>query len=387
MVAQVALAVTVVAAAGLLTRSLLRLQRVDMGLAADRLVLVSLSLPHTTSDELATRRLQFLEDVVARLAGSAGIENATPVTTPPFAGTAGWDAPVYTAEGQTLEEVRSNPSLNFEAVYPGHFATLGVPVVRGRAFTATDRPGTPQVTIVSEDLAARVWPGQDPIGERLKLGGPDLDGPWWTVVGVAKATRYRELAVARPTLYLPAPQFIVSAQALMVRTALPLGAVAELVRGRVRSADPQARVMSVVPFAELLKAPLARPRFNALLIGIFAATSLLLSAVGLYSVMAAYVRQRHREIGIRLTLGATASDVRALVLGEGLRLAGAGAVIGLAVAMAATRVLRGVLFGLDPLDPASLLGAALLLVVASALACYLPTRHATGVDPAVALRD
>jgi predicted permease len=384
-VAQVALAVTIVAAASLLTRSLLRLQTVDTGLAADRLFLVSLSLPPVKEDELAPRRLQFLDDVIAQLAGAPGIERATPVNAPPFAGT-GWDAVEYTAEGQTREQARTNPSLNFEAVHPNHFATLGVPVVRGRAFSATDRAGTPEVAIVSEDVAARVWPGQDPIGRRLKLGSADAKEPWRMVVGVVKATRYRELAVARPTLYLPAPQFIVSAEALVVRTALPLAALADLAPQRVRAVDPNVRVMSVVPFRQLLEAPLARPRFNAFLIGIFAVASLLLAAIGLYAVMAAHVRQRHTEIGIRLTLGATPSDVRRLVLGEGMRLAGAGAAIGLALAFASTRVLRGLLFALDPLEPASLLGAAALLVGASALACYLPARHATGVDPVTVLR-
>jgi predicted permease len=385
-IGQVALAVTIVAAAGLLMRSLLRLQRVDMGLTADRLVFVSLSLPDTNEDEHARRRLQLLDDVVAQLAAAPGIERATPVTTPPFAGTAGWDAAVYTVEGQTREQTKTNQSLNLEAVYPNHFATLGVPVARGRAFTETDRAGAPEVAIVSENVAARVWPGQDPIGKRLKLGGIDSKDPWRMVVGVVRPTRYRELAVERATLYLPAPQFIVSAEALVVRTALPLAALADLARERVRAVDPNVRVMSVVPFRQMLEASLARPRFNAFLIGIFAVASFLLAAIGLYAVMAAYVRQRHTEIGIRLTLGATPSVVRRLVLGEGLRLAGVGAAIGLAIAVATTRVLRGLLFALDPLDPASLLGAAVLLVGASALACYLPARHATGVDPVTVLR-
>jgi putative ABC transport system permease protein len=384
-VAQVALAMTIVAAAALLTHSLLRLQRVDMGLTADRLFFVSLSLPPAKDGEQGPRRLQFLDAVVAQLAGAPGLERATPVNAPPFVGT-GWDAVEYTAEGQSREQARTNPSLNFEAVHANHFATLGVPVVRGRAFTETDRPGAPEVAIVSEDVAARIWPGEDPIGKRLKLGGADFKDPWRTVVGVVKPTRYRELAVARASLYLPAPQFIVSAEALVVRTALPLAALADLARERVRAVDPKVQVMSVVPFRQLLEAPLARPRFNAFLIGIFALASLLLAAIGLYAVMAAYVRQRHTEIGIRLTLGATPSNVRRLVLGEGLRLAGIGAAIGLALAVAATRVLRGLLFALDPLDPTSLLGAALLLVGASALACYLPARQATGVDPATVLR-
>jgi len=385
-VTQVALAVTVVAAAGLLTRSLLRLQTVDTGLTTDRLFLVSLSLPPFEEDEHAPRRLQLLDAIVARLGGVPGIETATPVNAPPFGGM-GWDAVTYTAEGQTLEQVRTNPNLNFEAVHPHHFATLGVPILRGRAFADGDRLNAPLVAILTDDVAARIWPGADPIGKRLKIAGPESNDPWRTVVGIVKPIRYRELAVARPSLYLPAPQFIVSAESIAVRTALPLAAVTGMAREAVRAVDPGVRVMSVSPFRQLLAVPLARPRFNALLIALFATASVSLAAIGLYAVMAASVRQRRTEIGIRLALGATPGNVRGLVLGEGVRLAALGAAIGLTVASAIARVLRGLLFAVDPLDPPSLFGAAVLLLGASALACYLPARYATGVDPAVALRS
>jgi putative ABC transport system permease protein len=384
-VAQLALTVTIVSAASLLTRSLLRLQKVDLGLTTDSLFFVSLSLHSTAAEGRGEPRLRFLGDVVAALEGAAGIESVTPVNAAPFSG-AGWDAAEYTAERQTREQVASNPSLNFDAVHAGHFETLGVPIVQGRAFDETDQAGAPRVAIVSEDVAARVWPGRDAIGRRLKMGGTESDAPWWTVIGVVKSTRYRELASTRGSLYLHAPQFIVSAEALVVRTAPSLASPADLIRDRVRAVDPQARVMSVVPFRRLLQAPLARPRFNALLIAAFAAASMLLAAIGLYAVIAANVRHRHAEIGIRLALGATPSHLRRLVLGEGLRLSAIGIAVGLAIAAAGTRALRGLLFDLDPLDPASLIGAVVLLVGASALACYLPARQATGVDPATSLR-
>jgi len=200
-VGQVALAVTVVAAAGLLARSLLALQTVEMGLAAERLVFVPLALPQAKYADRA-RHLQFLDEVVARLESAPGIDGATPVNTPPYSGTGGWDTGVYTMEGQTREQAQANPQLSFEAVHPGYFATLEVPLVRGRAFTEKDRAGAPEVAIVSEDVAARAWPGLDPIGRRLKLGDADLEEPCRTVVGVVKTTRYRELVEPRPTLYL-----------------------------------------------------------------------------------------------------------------------------------------------------------------------------------------
>jgi predicted permease len=384
-VAQVALAVTVVAAAGLLTRSLLRLQAVDMGLAADRLVLVRLALPQAKYADGA-RHLQLLKELVTQLEAAPGIAGATPVHTPPFAGTGGWDAPEFTAEGQSAERAATNPSLNLESIHPNYFETFEVTLVRGRGFTEADRRGAPEVAVVSEELAERTWPGEDPIGKRIKLGRLDSTDAWRTVVGVARPTRYRELARLRATLYLPAEQFIVAAEILMLRTASPVALVARQARERVRAVDPGVQVTLVVPFTELLQGPLARPRFNALLIGAFGVAALLLAAIGLYAVMAASVRRRYTEIGVRMALGATAADVRGLVLGEGLRLAGLGAAIGLASALLATRLLRGLLFGVHPLDPASMLAAALLLVGVSALASYLPARRATRVDPVAMLR-
>jgi putative ABC transport system permease protein len=384
-VAQVALAVTVVAAAGLLTHSLLRLQAVEMGLTADRLVFVWLALPPAKYADRA-RHLQLLNDVVAQLEAAPGIAGATPVNTPPFAGAGGWDAPGFTAEGQSAQRAAANPSLNLESIHPNYFETFEVRLVRGRGFTEADRQGAPPVAVVSEDVAARTWPAQDPIGKRIKLGQLDSAEAWRTVVGVARPTRYRELAAPRPTLYLPAEQFIVAAHMLVLRTASPLSLVARLARERVRAVDPDVEVTSVAPFTQLLRGPLARPRFNAILIGVFGMVALLLATIGLYAVMAASVRQRYPEMGVRVALGATASDVRGLVLGEGLRLAGLGATIGLAAAMALTRLLRGLLFGVHPLDPASLLAAVLLLVGVSALASYLPARRATRVDPVAMLR-
>jgi predicted permease len=384
-VAQVALAVTVVAAAGVLTRSLLRLQAVEMGLSADRLVLVRTALPKARYAD-AARHLRFLKDAVAMLESAPGIEAATPVHTPPFAGTGGWDAPEFTAEGQDRERAAANPSLNFESVHPNYFETLGVTLVRGRSFLETDRRDAPAVAIVSEDVAERTWPGEDPVGKRLKLGGPDSADPWRTVVGVAGPSRYRELRAPRPTLYLPAEQFIASAEMLMLRTAQPLERVAVVVRERLRAVDPAVPVLDVSTFRELLRGPLAAPRFDALVIGLFGTAALLLAVVGLYAVMAASVRLRRREMGVRLAVGATPSDVRALVLGEGLRLAALGSAIGFGLSVAAAGLFRGLLFEVRPLDPASLGAAAALVLAASALACDLPARRASRADATALLR-
>ena len=383
-VTQVALAITVLAAAGLLIRSFLSLQSVDVGLPADRLVLVEL---HVGQERLADRRrhAQFLDEITARLESVSSISAATPVNLQPFSGQ-GWDLPHITAEGQDAEQSARNPSLNVESIHPNYFETLQVPIVRGRSFAASDRERMPAVAIVSEDTASRLWARSDPIGKRLKMGRIDSPGAWYTVVGVAGQTRYRELMRPRPTLYLPAAQFQMTATMIVLRTTAPVELVASVARARVQALDRTIQVMRVAPFVEMLEAPLARPRFSAFLVGVFGIVSLLLATVGLYAVVAAHVRQRDREIAIRLALGATAARIRTLVVAETVRLSGVGALIGSAGALAAASLIRGLLYGVNPLDPTTIIGSALLLVGAAAVASWVPLRRATRVDPAAALR-
>jgi putative ABC transport system permease protein len=382
--AQVALAVTVVAAAGLVTRSLLRLQSTGTELGADRLVLVSLSLPQDRYTERG-RRLQFLEELVTRLEATPTISAVTPINAVPFSGV-GWDVPVITAEGQNAAEVAANGSVNLEAVQPGYFDTFAV-AVRGRSFDERDRENAPAVAIVSVDVASRLWSGQDPIGKRLKMGDLESKDTWRTVVGVASRTRYRDLRAPQATLYVPDTQLIVTADSLVVRSTAPLAQVADVAREQVRAIDSTARVPRVAPFGELLREPLARPRFYTFVLGVFGVSALLLSAIGLYAVIAASVRQRYAEFGIRLALGAGPRDVRRMVLREGMLLAAGGAVTGLALALVVTQFLRGLLYEVDPLDAVSLLMATMLLLAAAGVACYLPARTAARMDPLVALRE
>jgi putative ABC transport system permease protein len=382
--AQVALAVTVVAAAGLVTRSLLRLQSTGTELGADRLVLVSLSLPQDRYTE-RERRLQFLEELVTRLEATPTIAGATPINTVPFSGV-GWDVPIITAEGQNAAEVAANGSVNLEAIQPGYFDTFGV-AVRGRPFDQRDREKNPAVAIVSVDVASRLWPGQDPIGKRLKMGNLESKDVWRTVVGVASRTRYRDLRAPQATLYVPDTQLIVTADSLVVRSTAPLAEVAQVAREHVRAIDSAVRVPRVAPFGELLREPLARPRFYTFVLGVFGVSALLLSAIGLYAVIAASVRQRYTEIGVRLALGATPGDVRRMVISEGMRLATLGAITGLALTLVATRLLQGILYEVHPLDPPVLLTATLLLLFSAVVASYVPARSAARMNPLIALRD
>jgi predicted permease len=382
-VVQVAFAVTVVAGAGLLTRSLLRLQDVGVRLGSERLVYAPFVLPRTYADR--DRRQRFITDLVARLETVPIIDAATPINVVPFTGV-GWDVPTFTAEGQTSDRAATNPTLNLEEIHPNYFDTFEVALVRGRAFTKFDREGTAAVAIVSEDVATRTWPGRDPIGRRLKMGDPDSSSPWLTVVGVAAPTRYREIREPRATLYVPATQMLGTAHDMVLRTSAPISLVTELVRSRVRALDPDVQVMPLRPFSDLLDVPLARPRFNSALIAIFGATGLGLTAIGLYAVMAASVRQRRREMGVRIALGATARDVRRLVFVDGARLVVLGAMVGLTMALITTRALRGLLFEIQPLDPIALAAAMGLLMAVAGIALYIPTRQAGRVDPATMLR-
>lgn len=384
-VAQMALAVTVLAAAGLLLRSAAALQSVDLGLTAERLLLVELYVPQPRLDDRA-RHAQFLRDVITRLEATPAIAAATPVNVPPFSGE-GWDLPRFTAEGQDADASFRNPSLDIESIHPNYFDTLQVPIRRGRSFMPSDREGAEPVAIISADLASRLWPGEDPIGKRLKMGGPDSRDPGYRIVGVAGPTRYREPEEVRPTLYLPAAQFQMTATLIVLRTTAPLELVTSLVRAQLQTIDRTVHVMRIEPFAQLLDGPLARPRFTAFLLGAFAVAALVLSTVGLYAVMGAYVRQRDREIAIRVALGATPVGIRRLVLAEAARLAVGGAVIGVAGAMVTGPLVRGWLFGVNPLDPAIVAAAALAMLGAAWLASSLPLRRAARIDAVAVLRS
>ena len=236
-VAQMALAVIGVAAAGLLVSSLQRLQDTGARLAADRLVYVPLELPQDTYADRACLR-RFVTDLSARLEASPAIAAATPINAIPFTGV-GWDVPAFAAEGQSEDEAKRNPPLNFEEIHPRYFATFEVALTRGRAFTDDDREGTSRVAILSEDVANQLWPGADPIGKRLKWGTAASAGQWLTIVGVAAPTRYRELRESRATLYVPAAQLIGTAENLVVRTSATVPIVADLVRTEVRSLIPR----------------------------------------------------------------------------------------------------------------------------------------------------
>jgi putative ABC transport system permease protein len=268
-------------------------------------------------------------------------------------------------------------------VTPTFFRALGIALVRGRLITDADREGSPPVVVIGESVARHYWPGADPIGHRLGRGKDAF-----TVVGVVRDSHYRNLRDPRPSIYLPLRQspFPVAPLTLVIATAGHPSDLIPAVRRAVTEAVPGIAVASAAPLTTYLATPLAQPRLDALLLALFAGAAVSLAAVGLFGVMAAAVRQRTREIGVRIALGATPARVSGVVLGRALTIASVGAAAGVLGALASTRALQSLLYSVSPADPLTLALVLLLLFSVALLAAYLPARRAQRVDPIVALR-
>jgi putative ABC transport system permease protein len=376
---QLAIALVVLAAAAVITRSLVALERVNLGLEAPRLLVAKLAFDPYRYDD-AKKQARVLGTVMERLSAVPGIEGVSTSVSIPFV--QGWEGRP-TAEGQTAEQIATDPVLAMDVVDVRHFSTLGVPMLRGRAFSPADGPDQPKVAILSESAAEYYWPGQDPIGKRM-LGAGDTT----TVVGVAPDSRYRDLREPRRAIYYPLAQsvFPFAPTNLLVRATGSPAALVPTVRRVLAEVAPGVILANGSTFESYLDAPLAQPRLNALLLAVFAAAATVLAAIGLFGVMATMVRQRTRELGVRMALGATARDIRDLVVGRGLTIALAGAAAGLAGALAANRLLAAMLFEVSPADAVSLVAVALFLLAVALIATLIPARSSTRIDPVVALR-
>ena len=382
--AQFALALLVLAASGVITRSLINLERAELSLEPSHLWIGELALP---SDLLASPEKQraMLERLTPRLEAIPGVRAVSPVVAVPFSGAAGWDGKPA-AEDQSPEEADANPMLNMEVVAPGYFRTLGVPVLRGRTFTDQDREDAPPVIVVSQSAARHYWAGDDPIGKRLVMGAdPDRA---FTVVGVVPDTRYRDLREARPSIYFPLRQsfFPFAPTTLAIRTDSRPSGLVSTIRQAISETAPGVALVSAAPFETFLEGPLAQPRMNAVLLAVFAGAASALASVGLFGVMATMVRQRTRELGIRLALGAAPRDLQRMVMRRGLIIATLGLALGLLGAFLANRLLVALLYEVSPTDGVTLLVAAGALLGVAGFASIVPARLSTRVDPILALR-
>jgi putative ABC transport system permease protein len=390
---QVALALVMLAGAGLLGRSLLHLERLPLGYRAEHLSILSVAYDATRVGA-PEQMLAWGEEVQQRLRGMPGITSVTPIVVPPFYGPNIW-SDVIEAEAVTRSEKDATPTIPIELAGAEYFRTFDTPVIRGRGFAESDREGAPKIVVVSESVARRFWGADEALGKRIRVapiavitGNDQPKGfyDWRTVVGVVPDTRFRALREALPTVYVPWRQAPGWQGAFAVRSSTDIGALAPSMRRAVHDLNTALNLYEVRSMDALLAGPLSEPRLSAFLLAAFGLVALTLSAVGLYAVMASSVRRQTREIGIRVALGATPAIIRGSVLRRALTIAMIGSVVGLAGALATTRLLSAILYDVSPTDPVTLAAVSLLLLIVATLAAYIPARRATRIDPVEALR-
>ena len=280
------------------------------------------------------------------------------------------------------------PDVIYRAIGPGYFSTMGIPLVSGRDFTDQDKADSKNVVVISEKTAQHYWPGENPIGKRLKAGATSSKAPWREVIGVVKDVRQNDfIAEPKMQMYFSYRQLKdLAANALVVRTSVEPLSLANSVRNAIWAVDKDQPVANIDTMDHIVSEAIARQRFSMLLLGVFAGLALVLAAVGIYGVMSYSVAQRTHEIGIRMALGARRTDVLKMTVSQGLKLVTIGMMLGLAAAFLLTRVLQSLLFGISATDPITFLGISLVLLAVAILASYIPALRATKVDPIIALR-
>jgi putative ABC transport system permease protein len=381
-VAQISVTLALLIGAGLISRSLLNLQRIAPGFDQRDTMTFQLQLRGVKYPDVEKTR-DYFRQLLERIETQPGVVAAGAVLMRPLEAPVGWYVR-YATDGQSTDEMMRNAILNCVSVTPHYLRAIGTPLKSGRDFTEQDDGDAPQVAIISETMARSAFaPGVDPIGKRVNIGGQG----WRTIVGIAGDARTIDLKDARWNVYVPYRQFAYPVSYVAIRAASDPAALMAAVRREVAALDPEQAVMSVMTMEQRVSAALARPRFNALLLNLLSALAAALAAVGIYGVISYSVAQRTREIGVRLALGAKRSDILRLVIRQGMALAAVGVAIGLAASLALTRLMKGLLYGLSATDLLTFAGASALLGAVAVAACWLPARRATKVDPMVAMRE
>jgi putative ABC transport system permease protein len=386
-VAEIAIALTLLICGGLMVQSFQRLQHVALGFSPDNLLTMKMVLPVSKYSEYR-QRIAFADEVVERTRNLAGVVSAGVTTNIPLERETAYDA-IFDVEGRPSPNPNDVPITAHRVVSPGYLETLGITLIRGRLINKNDRADTLPVVVVSEEFARQAWPGEDAIGKRVRRIRAGQTFPWMTVVGVVKDVKedlfnYR---INRPVWYVPYAQvennFPLN---LVVRTRIDPKSLTAALRDVVRTADPDQPISNIMTMNTILNNVLVTERFGAVLMGTLAISGLLLASIGLYGVMAYSVKQRTGEIGLRIALGAQRKHVLTLFIGEGMKLTFLGVIIGLIAAWAATRLLVSLLFGLGATDTATFCAITLLLGLIGLIACYFPARRALSIDPVIALR-
>ena len=379
-VAEVAIAAVLLVSGGLVVRGFVRLMNVDPGFRPSNLLTLRVVLPAAVYDTEDRRRAS-VDEALRRIRTLAGVEQAAVVSSLPLAG--GTSNYTIAIEGAPTPPPEREPIAGFMVTSTGYFETLGIPLRKGRTFDEHDGPGTDPVVVVSESLALRHWPGQNPVGKRIGLGRLG----WMTVVGVVGDVRQRGLDVPiRDTMYVPHVQQPSRGFTVVVRTVSSPLALVDPVRRTIHGLDRDLPISSVFTMDRVMVRSLWQPRLFSWIFGVFAGAALLLAVVGVYGVVSYSVAQRTREIGIRVALGAGRGRIRAMVLNQGMRATFVGLGIGLACAVAVTRLMGALLYGMSPTDPITFGFVTLVLAATALVACLVPALRATSVDPIVALR-
>jgi putative ABC transport system permease protein len=384
-VAEVAVSLVLLIGAGLLVNSFLRLRNVDPGFRTDHVLTMSVTLPPLKYPDHA-RREAFYTELIDRVEALPGVKSAAVASQIPLIKQG--DSVGVVFEGRPLPEPGKENIVATRVVSPLYFETMGIRLLRGRVFNNQDRIGSPVVAVISDSMARRYWPGEDPVGKRLCPGRPKTPEDWVTVVGVVNdVLQYGLDADQKPQMYLSYQQSdYFSPRRLVVSTSVEPESLTSAVRGAVWSIDKDQPVSDIETMEAVLSDSIARQRFSALLLGVFGLVALLLAAVGIYGVMSYTMAQRTHEIGLRMALGARKWDVLKLAVGQALKLVLVGVGAGLAASLILTRVMTSLLFGVSSTDPVTFAGISLVLVAAGVLASYIPARRATKVDPMIALR-
>jgi putative ABC transport system permease protein len=383
-IAEVALALVLLAGAGLLVKSFFRLQAIDTGFDTGNVLTMVLRLPDGKYTE-DRQIVEFFREATTRIRTLPGVRSAGAVNFLPLYGGPG-SATDFTVEGRPAPPPGQTLGTSVRVADPGYFGAMGIPLLRGRNFTDAEAREARHVVLVSASMARQHFAGENPIGKRISVDMFENPVPA-EIVGIVGDVRYDSLTdEAQPTVYFPPSELAYPFMTLVVRTDGDPADMAPAVRRELRAIDPDQPVSDVRTMDQVMSDTVGRARFNTLLLGLFAAMATLLAAVGIFGVMSYSVTLRTREIGLRMALGAPQSQVLKLILKQGLVLTLAGIGVGLAGALALTRLLSGLLFGVGSTDPATFTAIVLLLTFVSMIACYIPARRATRVDPLIALK-
>jgi len=380
-VVQITIAMVVVISSGLMLRTLWNLHAVDPGFQTDGRYTFGINLngPKYAKTEA---RVQFITSIIEQIRALPGVRNVAATHRLPMTGNSGLSIEV---EGLPAPQSGQNPSVTYRSVTPDYFNVMGIPLIRGRTFDTRESQGGSQVIVINQRMAARFWPGQDSIGKRIRNGPKE---PWITVVGLVADSKENRLDVDTTAgMYLPYPNVPIPAMTVVVQLATGPDSIADQIRQESRRLDADIGIGSITPLEDVISASIGQRSFTAALLTVFAGIALLLAASGLYGVLAYAVNQRVREIGVRMALGASRRTVLRHIITDGLRLILAGIAAGTVGALAATRLLSDLLFGVKAVDPVTFAAIAAFLALIGILACYIPARKAASVDPLVALRN